>query len=184
MAKSHLLGHGCPICGKHLSKREDELASFIKSLGIDVKQRYIGKLGGSSKLEIDIFIPALNVGFEYNGIYWHSSDKCFLAKKDENYHQNKQLLAASKGIDLFYIWEDTTHDFQESLIRHILQGTYIANVKDGLVDKDLCPSARYLPIGYEIEYELPPSPSYREYRKQLFLTYNSGYLVVASKSSI
>jgi hypothetical protein len=51
-------------------------------------------------------------------------------------------------------------------------------VKEGLIDKDLCPSNKYLPSGYQVDYELPPFPVYREVRKQKFLTYNSGLLKV------
>jgi len=175
-AKMHLYRHGCPICGKGLSKRENELTSFINSLGFDVIQRY--SIAETSRHEIDIYIPSLKIGFEYNGIYWHSSDKSSLSQKDEYYHQNKQLLALSKGIDLFYIWEDTTKESQEEIIKDILHGSYSASVKDGLVDKDLCPSYKYLPKGYAVECELPPCSNCREYRKQLFLTYNSGMLKV------
>ncbi len=50
--------------------------------------------------EIDILIPELSLGFEFNGTYWHS-DKF----KPRGYHQNKTELAASKGICLIHISE-------------------------------------------------------------------------------
>ena len=51
--------------------------------------------------EIDIFISSKNIGFEFNGLYWHSE-----LYKGKMYHQDKKLLANSKGINLIHIWED------------------------------------------------------------------------------
>jgi ssDNA-binding Zn-finger/Zn-ribbon topoisomerase 1 len=178
MARSHMNGFGCPICGKSLSKRENEIADFIKSFGFMINQGYRGWVDNAPRTEIDIYVPSLKVGFEYNGIYWHSSDNSSPAPKDELYHQNKQILAQKKGIDLFYIWEDTSPESQEIMIQSILEKKYVAEIRDGLIDKDLCPSIKYLPSGYQVEYELPPFPVYREYRKQKFLTYNFGLLKV------
>jgi hypothetical protein len=35
-------------------------------------------------LEIDIYLPELKLGFEFNGLYWHSNKF-----KEKNYHLNK-----------------------------------------------------------------------------------------------
>lgn len=50
--------------------------------------------------EIDIFIPELNIGIEFNGNYWHCEKKV-----DKNYHQQKSLLGEEKGIFLYHIFE-------------------------------------------------------------------------------
>lgn len=52
-----------------------------------------------STYEIDIL--SNNIGFEFNGLYWHSE-----IFKDSSYHLNKTNLCSSKNIDLFHIWED------------------------------------------------------------------------------
>lgn len=44
----------------------------------------------SNGKEIDIFIPSLNAGVEYNGNYWHST----AIKEDKNYHLLKTCYAA------------------------------------------------------------------------------------------
>jgi hypothetical protein len=51
--------------------------------------------------EIDIYIPELKLGFEFNGIWWHS-DKF----KNENYHLKKYESSIINDIQLVTIWED------------------------------------------------------------------------------
>jgi len=53
------------------------------------------------KYEIDIYIPNRNIGFEFNGIYWHSD-----RYKDINYHQVKTNYFKDRGIRIVHIWED------------------------------------------------------------------------------
>jgi hypothetical protein len=53
------------------------------------------------KYEIDIYLPELKIGFEYNGVYWHS-DKF----KENNYHLLKKNYFSDLGINLISIWED------------------------------------------------------------------------------
>ena len=60
--------------------------------------------------EIDIYIPSLKLGIEYNGNYWHSE-----LYKSPNYHQEKSLLAKEKGIQLVHIWEYEWINKQEIL---------------------------------------------------------------------
>jgi hypothetical protein len=50
--------------------------------------------------EIDILIPANNLGVEVHGDYYHSSDF-----KDDNYHEMKHLKAYSSGINLIQLFE-------------------------------------------------------------------------------
>ena len=51
--------------------------------------------------ELDIYLPELNLAFEFNGLYWHSE-----LHKDRRYHLEKTKLCADKGINLIHIWED------------------------------------------------------------------------------
>lgn len=71
--------------------------------------------------EIDLFIPQLNLAFEFNGVWWHS-DKF----KNENYHQTKFKLCEELGIKLITIWEDdwlTKKEISESFILNKLGKT-------------------------------------------------------------
>ncbi len=50
--------------------------------------------------EIDFWLPDIKVGFEYNGLYWHSTKF-----REPSYHQTKAKLAIQAGISLYTITE-------------------------------------------------------------------------------
>jgi hypothetical protein len=89
----------CTICnpiGDSKSIKEGELFEFIKSIyGGEIIQSW------RNGLEIDIYLPELNLGFEFNGIYWHSE-----LYKDKWYHLNKTNYFRERGIRIIHIWED------------------------------------------------------------------------------
>ena len=96
----HLHGHGCPKCGLIESKGENEIYEYICGLigKENVEHSNREALNG---YEIDIYIPKLQIGIEYNGLKWHSEKF-----KNRNYHLMKTNLANSKGIKLIQIFED------------------------------------------------------------------------------
>ena len=51
-------------------------------------------------LELDIYIPDLKLGIEFNGSYWH-----YEYLKSADYHKNKSVLALKNGIRLIHIFE-------------------------------------------------------------------------------
>ena len=51
--------------------------------------------------EIDIYIPELKLGFEFNGLYWHSE-----LFRSPTSHIDKTKSCNDQGISLFHIWED------------------------------------------------------------------------------
>jgi len=78
---------------------EKEILNFIK-------KNYTGKIIENDKVqikpyEIDIFLPELNIGFEFNGVYWHSEKF-----KNKTYHLDKMNKSISNKINLITIWED------------------------------------------------------------------------------
>lgn len=96
-----LMGKGCPKCGNHLSIAEDEIYEILKNkLGEkNVEKRNKTVLDGQ---EIDIYVPSKGIGFEFNGLRWHSEK----FQKDHKYHLNKTLSCLSKNIFLIHIFED------------------------------------------------------------------------------
>ena len=54
-----------------------------------------------SPLELDIYLPELNLAFEFNGLYWHNE-----LNKDIYYHLNKTEECEKIGIHLIHIYED------------------------------------------------------------------------------
>ena len=110
-----LQGKGCPKCGNHLSYAEEEICKLI-SKHYEVERNNRSILNG---LEIDIFVPTLKIGIEYNGLRWHSER----FGKDRNYHLNKLNLANNNGIKLIQIFEDeylNNNEIVLNKIKHIL----------------------------------------------------------------
>ena len=118
IAYDHLNEHGCPSCAVIESKGEREIYDFICGIigdnNVERKNRNI--LEGK---EIDIFIPSLSIGIEYNGLRWHSEE----FGKDKNYHLNKTEECKNRGIKLYQIFEDEYLEHREIVlnkIKHIL----------------------------------------------------------------
>jgi hypothetical protein len=104
------------------SRKEIELYTFILSLCPDAISNY---KFNTSKKEIDIFIPTLNIGIEFNGLYWHSElvlSSLGVSPKKDNTKYNEILDA---GIRCLVILEDEWDNKQEivkSRLTHILGG--------------------------------------------------------------
>lgn len=94
----------CPTCfprDRAVSNEELEVLEYIKSI-------YSGTVIGSDReqlsgKEIDIFLPELNLGFEYCGLYWHSLKNSLLHK---HHIYNKTVFARKLGIELITIFSD------------------------------------------------------------------------------
>jgi hypothetical protein len=117
-AKDHSEGHGCPKCAVRLSNSENEIYGYVCSLiGEDkVIQRDKTEI---SPYEIDIYIPSMQIGIEYNGLLWHSD----AYSDDVNKQLKKTILCDEKNIRLIQIFEDeyiTHKNIVLSKIRHIL----------------------------------------------------------------
>lgn len=114
---SHLNGSGCPKCSCFgPSKAENELFEFIKAIAPDAVQSDRTTLEGR---EIDILVPSKNIGFEFNGLYWHSE----ATGKPVKYHQEKSDQASAAGVRLIHIFEDEWRDKRawcESHVRNVL----------------------------------------------------------------
>ena len=89
---------GCPKCRKTgKSVGESEIADFVRGLGLFVQQHaWIGRK------ELDVYIPNLNVGVEYNGLYWHSAQ----AGKSRAFHQEKTDHFFAHGIRVLHVFSD------------------------------------------------------------------------------
>ncbi len=91
----------CTVCNpinKNISGLEIQLTSFIKNncINIITNSKDIIK-----PYELDIYLPDLNLAFEFNGVYWHNE-----LNKEDDYHYKKTDLCLEKGIQLIHVWED------------------------------------------------------------------------------
>ncbi len=99
----------CTIChpiGNSRSIKEIDLYNFIFEI-------YKGEIIQSyrHKLEIDIYLPDLKLGFEFNGLYYHSRKF-----KEKNFHIEKTNYFKNRGIRVIHIWEDDW-DFKKEIIK-------------------------------------------------------------------
>jgi hypothetical protein len=108
----HRLKNNIPLCticnpiGDQKSIKEKELFEFIQSIyGGEIIQSY------RDGIEIDIYLPELKIGFEFNGLYWHSEQF-----KDKNYHLDKTNYFKERGIRIIHIWEDDW-DLKDKIIK-------------------------------------------------------------------
>jgi len=109
----------CRVCypiGKIISKPETELADWIESLGIEIQRNKRFSYDKRKSYEIDIYIPELKMGIEFDGIYWHSE----LAGKDKNYHLNKTDFFASQNINLIHVFENEWM-FKKEIVKSIIK---------------------------------------------------------------
>lgn len=94
-----LSGHGCRKCHHNTSQGETELLSFIK-------EHYSGTIITNDRKvlngkEIDILLPDLSLGFEYDGVIWHSEKF-----RDKDELLNKTKSAETQNIRLIHIFDD------------------------------------------------------------------------------
>lgn len=88
-------GRGCPVCSSEIQTSYPEQAIlFYLNKKLEVKNRFL-----LEKTEIDIFVPKLNFGIEYDGIYYHNS------KKSEEKENKKNLFLKNKGVFLVRVKE-------------------------------------------------------------------------------
>lgn len=100
---SHRTGNhsGCPRC--RASSGEKALLLWLREVGVKYTQhdRTVLTAGEGRPREIDIYLPQLKLGIEYNGIYWHSE-----RHKSRNFHYQKWADARIQNVQLIQIWED------------------------------------------------------------------------------
>ncbi len=109
----------CTTCNPISSQNsisECEVFDFVDSI-------YDGELISNyrDRYEIDIYIPSLSIGIEFNGLYWHSD-----IYKGKDYHNTKSKYFGDRGIRIINIWEDDWNeksDIIKSQIRHVLNLT-------------------------------------------------------------
>lgn len=100
---------GCVSLNFVGSKYENEIRDFVKSLVPNLsieKSKILYNSNTNRCREIDIYIPELKLGIEYNGSAFHtSSNSKFGLNKSKYYHRNKFLQAKKQGIRLISVFD-------------------------------------------------------------------------------
>lgn len=112
----------CPVCRLSPTKSADEIAilEYIKTI-------YKGEVLSGNRsviypLELDIYIPEMQLAIEYCGLYWHSEKQ----GKDSKYHLEKYTKCMQLGIRLITIFEDEwihNSDLIKSRLNYIFKHT-------------------------------------------------------------
>ena len=102
MPNDHLDGHGCKKCSNNNSKNENDIYTILENkLGNNAIIKHNRTIIGNH-YEIDMYIPDLKLGIEYNGLLWHSE----IYGKMKNYHLYKTEKCEEQGVRLIQIFED------------------------------------------------------------------------------
>jgi len=99
------------------SQGEREVMKYIQSINQDIKVQS-SVWGVIPNLEIDIWIPEMKIAIEFNGDYWHSTEK-----KETDYHLSKTKLAEQNDIHLIHIYEHEWRDKPEK-VKQLLRGMF------------------------------------------------------------
>lgn len=132
-------GIGCPICSKetHTSFPEQALFYYIKQYFPDVVSGNRERIG----LELDIYIPSMNIAVEYDGYNWHK-DNLNERRKNQLCKENDIFLirVRENGLELFddcccIVRKDRKHNSSlNQIVKEIF--SYIDNTIEIDVDVD------------------------------------------------
>lgn len=86
---NRIRGRNCSNCNKFLktSLPEQTIYYFLNQVFEDVENRKLLTLDGKD-VEVDIYLPSLNFGIEYDGIFFHKSKKAEDEKKNQILQSN------------------------------------------------------------------------------------------------
>jgi hypothetical protein len=122
-------------CCSHMSRAggtsnpEKELRSIIQETYPTSKSKWFGNKNPKyiqSRFEIDVFVPELNKGIEFNGTYWHSvaglsrSRRNWPEGKVEQYQEIKEEFFKIRGIEILFIQEKDWNEDKEREIQKCL----------------------------------------------------------------
>lgn len=107
----------CTICNdpkiKHKSLAQNEIYEFIKEYYPSTQVGYRYK-SPSNLREIDLYIDSLKIGFEYNGMFYHS-DRYMI----NSYHNDKLNDCKNIGVKIYNIWEYDWFD-KKDIVKSII----------------------------------------------------------------
>lgn len=190
--KKHGFFGRCPYCFPKngcSSTFEKELFYFVKNALKNIKVEHNRRIlnenyeinNWKTNKELDIFIPKLNIGIEFNGLYFHSINRTGF-----DYHLSKTILSENLGIKLIHIYEDewnTSKELIKTFLLNFFNGIYDYNqysfVKNDLIYIRRDKFNKQCKInGLELIDETNPTIDLRiKNSKEQFFIENCGYLI-------
>lgn len=137
------------------SSFQQDVEQILKDLNIPYQSNKRGILE-NGKLELDIYVPHLNLAIECNGVYWHQ----YSGTRNKNYHYNKSKQCEKKGILLIqiydYLWYSDNQDLLKSYLIKCLTSKITKQdlidygfYKNGVLKRDFY----NLPLGKKINHK-------------------------------
>lgn len=161
------------------STQENDIVSFIEQLNADLTVIAHDKNILDGK-EIDIYLPELKLGIEYNGSAYHATENGIYEDKDKYYHRDKFLLAKSKGIRLISIFDVDYERYKDEILNFIKdiitnnEKHYIPTKEFEYTNNDFDDGEWLREFGYEPIEQLEP----------ISYTHSRGYVVYRSGTTI
>lgn len=117
-------GQNCPQCNveKHTSFPEKAITYYLKKFFNDVEESYHNSVLGTK--EIDIFVPKLKFGIEYDGVAWH---------KDNKRDLSKDKVCAKNNITLLRVREIGCKDYKSDSIKRYIAIHITQELNDAIV---------------------------------------------------
>jgi hypothetical protein len=100
-----LNGQRCPFCSKrkHTSTEQSKFCDFIRSVYHGtITENYSLSNKRDNRKELDVYLPDKKIGFEYDGIYWHSTGHGY----GPNHHKDKMEIYRKAGIRVVNVFSD------------------------------------------------------------------------------
>ena len=137
--RSRVSGAGCPFCSNQSSVPEVRILSELEFIFPDVIPRH-----KEGKIEIDIFIPSLRVGVEYDGSYYHrEKEEKDKAKTQTLYDTGIHLIRVRElplkkisNLDIEVTQKGVTKENVDLLLKNILQAAIKITPKETLARVD------------------------------------------------
>lgn len=98
---------GCPICKSRRSTSfsEQAIKYYVKKLYPDTESRY--KDVFENGMELDVYIPSIRIGIEFDGATWHNSEEIHRRERE------KYEICNRKNIKLIRIKEQTGKEWRD-----------------------------------------------------------------------
>lgn len=111
----------CRSCFPIGSVQQIEIFDFVRSLGFEAVSSTRKVI---SPLELDVYVPSKNFAIEYNGLFWHSSEKHEKSSAFDKKHHRKKFEECEKlGVRLAQFFSDEWIEKRticESMIKNAL----------------------------------------------------------------
>ncbi len=142
---------GCPKCTNQSSTQEIRIFTEIRSIYPDVISRYV-----LDKKEIDVFIPSLKLGIEFDGAYYHANG--------EDKDQAKTNFFSERGIGLIRVRQAPLTKLSSSdvLLRGKVLTKHHMNLIIDQIQRDFDPSNEAL-VDYKVSTDFANESEYKLY---------------------